>query len=256
MKVIVCCKAVPEGISKINLGKTNGKVEYESYSMIMNESDECALEEAVWMKKSLDAEITVVTVGGLISQEILYQALAKGADRVVRIDTGSTIAVNIPEILAKAVEKIGYDLVLTGTESSDNMAAQTGVLLAERLDLPHAFAVNEIEIDQGRNTLKATTELGQGLHEICELPLPAVLCVQSSIRAITVPSVMKLLQARKKQIESMSVESPAKNQDGETSGGLRMLEIFDPPRSECELIQGSIQEITTEFMRRINAVSG
>ena len=254
MRVIVCCKAVPEGISKIVLGKTNGKVEYESYSMIMNASDECALEEALWMKKSLGAEITVVTVGGLISQEILYQALAKGADRVVRIDAGSAVAVNIPEILAKAVEKIGYDLVLTGTESSDNMAAQTGILLAELLDLPHAFAVNEIEIDQGRNILKATTELGQGLHEICELPLPAVLCVQSSTRAITAPSVMKLLQARKKQIESMSLDSPEK--DGETSRGLRMLEIFDPPRSECEIIQGSIQEITAEFVRRIYAVSG
>lgn len=255
MRVIVCCKAVPEGISKIVLGKTNGKVEYESYSMIMNESDESALEEALWMKKSLGAEITVITVGGLMSQEILYQALAKGADSVIRIDAGSAM-VNIPEILAKAAEKVGYDLVLTGTESSDNMAAQTGILLAELLELPHAFAVNEIEIDQGRNLLKATTELGQGLHEICELPLPAVLCVQSSTRAITVPSVMKMLQARKKQIESMSLDSPEKNEDGETSRGLRMLEIFDPPRSECEIIQGSIQEITAEFIRRIHAVSG
>lgn len=253
MKVIVCCKAVPTGISKVTLEKTEGKVEYESYSMIMNESDECALEEALIIKEMFGAEIIVITVGGLKSQEILYQALAKGADRVIRIDSSSAQSPNISDILANAIGKMDYDLVLTGTESGDNMSAQTGVLLAERLNLPHAFAVSEVEIERERSMLKVTTELGQGVHAIIELALPAVLCVQSSTRAITIASVMKLLQARRKgRVESMTADSSGI----ETTCRLRIVEVFDPPNSECEIIPGSPLEIAGELIRRIYAVSG
>ena len=251
MKVIVCCKAVPEGITRISLGKTNGPIDYESYSMVINESDECALEEALFLKKTLGAEIIVITVGGLIVQEILFQALAKGADRVIRIDADTAGSADIAGVLAEAIAKMGCDLVLTGTESSDNMAAQTGVFLAERLHLPHAFAVNELEVLPERNFIKVSKELGQGVHEIMELPIPAVLCIQSSSRSITIPSVMKVLQARKRQVEALSPNSPGINRLG-----IQILEVFDPPHNACDLIQGSPPEIAGELLRRIYAFSG
>ena len=253
MRIVVCCKAVPAGLSNIRYDEAQDKIEYDSYAMIMNESDECALEEALRIKKDYGAEVIVLTVGGLTAQEILTQSLAKGADRVIRINAEST---GVSKILAHAIRLLDCDLVLTGVESSDGLSAQTGVAIAGKLSLPHAFVAVDLEYDQGQDAVKATSELGQGVHEVVELPLPALVCVQSTKLSINKPSVMKILQARKKPVESMTLESLGLGQEP-PSVGMKMISVFDPPPSgSCEIIQGnSPQEISTELIRRIYAVS-
>jgi electron transfer flavoprotein beta subunit len=255
MKILVCCKAVPEGISKIRLAETQGKVEYESYSLVMNESDEYALEEAVALKKEFGAEIKVITMGGLRSQAISHMALAKGADSAMRIDADFVNSSIISKVMAEAIKRMEYDLILTGVESSDNMSAQTGVSLAERLNLPYAFAVTKVEIVQEQSMVKVTKELGEGASEVLEIPLPAVLCVQSGIRPLVPVAVRKLLNARKVPVASITLDSLGINFDEETVSGLRMLEVFQPPRAGyCEIIEGSPQEIAGELKRRIDDV--
>lgn len=63
IKIVVCCKAVPEGIPNIRLVETESRVDYESYSLVMNESDECALEEALALKGEFGGEVIVLTMG-------------------------------------------------------------------------------------------------------------------------------------------------------------------------------------------------
>jgi electron transfer flavoprotein beta subunit len=255
MKIIACCKAVPEGISKVRLAETGGKVECESHSLVINESDEYALEEALALKKEFSAEIIVVTTGGLRSQAILHIARAKGADRVMRIDADFTDSAIVSKVMAEAIKRMEYDLILTGVESSDNMSAQTGVFLAERLNLPYAFAVTRVEIEQEQSMVKVTKELGEGLCEILEMPLPAVLCIQSGIRPVNRVSIRKLLNAQKEPVASIALDSLGIDWDEETISGLRMLEVFKPPQvGNCEMIEGNPEEIARQLKIRIENV--
>ena len=80
MKIVVCLKAVPEGVTKLQIAETGDRIDYESYSITINESDEYALEEALALKKQSGGEVIVITVGRLSAQSVLQIGLAKGAD--------------------------------------------------------------------------------------------------------------------------------------------------------------------------------
>jgi electron transfer flavoprotein beta subunit len=258
MKIIVCCKAVPDGISKVSWSETEGKIIYKSFSLVINESDEYALEEALQIKKLFGAEVTVVTVGSLKSQTILHQALAKGADKVIRIDTEfaeSAESSVFSKILAKAIEKMEYDLILTGSESSDNMSSKVGVSLAEMLKLPCVFAVNKIEMGQVTGAIKTIRDLGQGIQEVIETPTPAVLCIQTSAYPVSSVSIPRLQRARGEPVGCITQDSLRIDWDKENAKGLKILEVFKPQRvSSCEIIQGSPQEIAIELKRKIDRV--
>ncbi|WP_338448601.1 electron transfer flavoprotein subunit beta/FixA family protein [Niallia oryzisoli] len=250
MRVVVCCKAVPTWVDNLEYDEQNKKINYDGSALVMNESDEAALEEALFLKKEYGAEVIVLTVGGLTSQEMLYQSMAKGADRVIRVSSDQ--ADQAAEILAKAIQQLDCDLVLTGVESSDAMAAKTAMLLAEELQLPHAFVVTNIDYDEDQPIIKATSELGQGQYEVLGLPFPSLISVQSTTKPISQASVMKVLQARKKKVESMTLDSLGLNQDGNSSDAFRIVDLFDPPVNEaCEIIEGNLEEISTVLMRRI-----
>jgi electron transfer flavoprotein beta subunit len=255
MRVIVCCKAVPKGTSNIKLSETGGRVEYEADSLVMDESDACALEEALVLKKELGWDITVLTVGSLKSQEMLHVAIAKGAGKAVRIDADSGNSAIVARAMAEAIKQMEYNLVLTGVESSDNMAAQTGVSLAGRLGIPYAFAVTKIEIEQEKNLVKATKELGQGTSEILEITLPAVLCIEPGVRPVSYPLFTRLMQARRTPVSSLSLESLGITADTGTGNELKILAVFEPPRvRNCEMIAGTPAEAATILKRKFDDV--
>ncbi|WP_071394157.1 electron transfer flavoprotein subunit beta/FixA family protein [Bacillus tuaregi] len=250
MRIVVCCKAVPSWVDNLEYDEQEKKINYDSSALVMNESDEAALEEALFLKKEYGAEVIVLTVGGLTSQEMLYQSMAKGADRVIRVSSDQ--ADDAAEILAKAIQKLECDLVLTGVESSDSMTAKTAMLLAEELQLPHAFVVTHIEYDETQQIMKATSELGQGQYEVLGLSFPALISIQSTTKPITQASVMKVLQARKKKVESMTLDSLGLNQDNHSNQAFTIVDLFDPPVNDaCEIIEGDLDEISTVLMRRI-----
>ncbi|KAA9028599.1 electron transfer flavoprotein subunit beta/FixA family protein [Niallia endozanthoxylica] len=249
MRVVVCCKAVPTWVDNLEYDESNKKINYDGSALVMNESDEAAFEEALFLKKEYGAEVIVLTVGGLTSQEMLYQSLAKGADRVIRVSSDQSD--DVAEILAKAIGQLECDLVLTGVESSDAMTAKTAMLLAEELQLPHAFVVTNIEYDEDQQIMKATSELGQGQYEVLGLPFPSLISVQSTTRTISQASVMKVLQARKKKVESMTLDSLGLTEDKQ-SNAFTIVDLFDPPvNNSCEMLEGNIEEILTVLMRRI-----
>jgi electron transfer flavoprotein beta subunit len=251
MRIVVCCRAVPKGVSNIRFNETEGRVDYESDSRAMNDSDACALEEALALKKEAGGEITVIAMGNLKCQEMLHQALAKGADRAVRIDADVADSAMTSRALAEAIKPVGYDLVLTGVESSDTLSAQTGVALAERLGIPYAFAVTKVEIEQG--LIKATKELGQGVKEVLKMPLPALLCVESGVRPISYALLTKLMQARKVPVRSVALESLGINRDAEAAKGWKIVGVLVPVRAgACEMIEGKIPEIVRELKRKID----
>lgn len=257
LKIVVCCKPVPRGIKNVRLVEKKGVVECDSNSFLMNECDEYALDAALVWKKELGAEVTVLTVGGIRSQDILYIALAKGADKAIRIDSDVNDSGVMARVIAEALRGKGYDLILTGLESEDNMASQVGTSLAERLGLAYAFAVTKVQFGGDQRVVKVVAELGGGIQEELEVSLPAVLAIQSGIATLTYAALAKIMRARRTPLSSISLRELKLERDSLESMRPRTLEVFEPPKAGyAEMIEGSADQIAETFMSKVKHVLG
>lgn len=245
-KIVVCLKAVPEYVDKVSLVKGENKVKYESSGLFINESDEYALEQAVVLKKQYGSEISLITIGTLSSQNILYQGIAKGADRAIRVDAETIDPHITSKILTEVLKKMEYDLILTGVESRDYMASQVGVSLAVKLGIPFAYAVTNILTGEDQRKIKIIKELGGGLGQIMEISLPALLCIQSGAVPRTYTSTQKILKARSKPVETVQFDDPGKE------GEMKIVDIFLPKeKHKVEFIEGQPKEIATKILGKI-----
>lgn len=252
MKVVVCIKAVPEGVSSIRLIESNGTIGCEYLRLFTNECDEYALEEALTLKRQHGAEIAVLSIGGIRCQDILYMALAKGADSATRIDADFTDAQITAEIIAEAMKTMSYDLVLTGVEAADTMSAQVGVSVAEILGLPHVFAVTKVEVQPEERSIRVVKELGGGTSERLEVDLPALLCVQSGIQPLTYASLPKVMRARQQPMGCLQLADLGLSLEELDGRRLKIIRVFDPPRAEyAEIIEGTPTEVAGLLMERM-----
>jgi electron transfer flavoprotein beta subunit len=251
MKIVVCLKAVPGYVDTYRISESGDRIAYESPNIIFNESDEYALEEAMALKKPFGGEVIVMTVGPLTSQRVLFTGLAKNADRAIRVDADLGNAEMTSAALAGALKSVEFDLILTGVETSDNLAAEVGVRLAERLGIPGAYAVIEVAKGDISGSVKVTKEIGGGTMQVLEMPLPALLCIQSGIQPISYVPMRRVLQAQANQ--PVECFSPGKLALGERPGGeLKIVDIFPAKDTHrAEMIAGTPSEIARKIFRII-----
>jgi electron transfer flavoprotein beta subunit len=233
------------------------KIDCGSRTLTLNEIDEYALEQALVMKAEHGGLVTAITAGGLSSQDILYLAKAKGVDRVVRIAAEYSDPAIVSGILAKVIESLRFDLILTGVESSDNMAAQTGIRLAERLGLPFAYSVTAIDTHSNPGFLRVKKEMGGGISQVLDIHPPALLCVQSGIQPLKYTSPAKRIRARQEPLEVRPLESVDYDfSKAIQTGHPRFTRLFKPEITrQAEVIQGKPADIARVVIRKILEVS-
>jgi electron transfer flavoprotein beta subunit len=214
----------------------------------LNECDDYAVDEAVRLKKLLGGRVRAVTVGPLRASEILYQAVAKGADDSLRVDCDMDDPTVVAHLIAAVCSQGNFDLIVTGVESNDELASTVGPSVAALLNRPFATSVTRIEPAEGIRGLVVDKELGGGRVQRLMLPLPAVVSVQSGICRLTYAATAKVLQARRMPPRSLSPASlgvpvPAPP---------RMLDITTPKRErEPEMLTGQPQQVAEALMVRI-----
>src|SRR5438477_7325506 len=154
----------------------------EDVSYEVNEPDAYALEEALRQKEKHKGEVVVITSGPARAQQVLREALAKGADRAIHLEDNGFVgldALNTAKAFAAAIKDESFDLIFTGLQSDDYGYAQTGVILAELLGWPHATIIMQIEkADAG---IRVMREIVAGYFQFCNLYLLSVLKIQSRI---------------------------------------------------------------------------
>ncbi|RCN50355.1 electron transfer flavoprotein subunit beta [Ancylostoma caninum] len=236
MKVLVGVKRVIDYAVKVRVKPDKTGVVTENVQHSMNPFDEIALEEAVKMKeKKIAKEVVAISLGGPKSQEVLRNALAKGADKAIHIEAlflhHSIPDADIPKVeplhvakaFQKVVEKEKFDVVFLGKQAIDDDASQTAPLLAGLLDWPQALFASKVEkADEGH--LKVTREIDGGLDTI-KVKLPAVLSADLRLnepRYATLPNIMK---AKKKPLQKMT----AKDLGVDLTPQTKTLEVSDPP---------------------------
>jgi electron transfer flavoprotein beta subunit len=207
------------------------------------------------LKQACGGEVWVITVGGLRFQDVLYRALAKGADKGVRIESDADDSEVVAQLLTAFFVTQKFDLILTGVESSDNSSATTGVTVAEKLGLPHAMAVTKIELIDGKS-IRVLREIRAGAHVVMEIGLPALVSVQSGIQELTYVSLLRLMKARKMPVQSLAyVDLGLDPRKIAKARKIKVLEIFfRKGEKRTEILKGERILVAQQLMDKMKDV--
>jgi electron transfer flavoprotein beta subunit len=249
MKILVCIKQVPQKDEPLKLNEAGTWIR-EDVSYEVNEPDAYALEEGLRQKEKHGGEVVVVTAGPARSQQVLREALAKGADRAIHLedDRFATLdAANVARALAAAIEGESFDLVVTGLQSDDFGYAQTGVLLAEVLGWPHATII--IGIEKTESGLRLKRELEAGHFQYVDMSLPAVLTIQSGINKLRYATLIGIKQARLKPVRKVTWAEV----EGKLSKNQQQIERLYLPvkQKKTEMIEGTPAEVARKLVEQL-----
>jgi electron transfer flavoprotein beta subunit len=232
----------------------NGDIHFKDTDFYINEIDAYALEAALFLKNTYKAETIALSLGPLRTQEVLYFAIAKGIDQVLRIDRETSRPELIAGGLIPALKEIRPEIILVGAQSEDWMGGEVGIYLAQGLNMALAFAV--IEICELNDTgMRIKKEIGGGRKAEVTLKLPAVLCVQSGIQPLRYLSAMKRQKARNTPIKSW------KKLDVEDAGKIapsmmayELTEVSSPStEGHAEMITGDRTEKAKKLLEIISS---
>jgi electron transfer flavoprotein beta subunit len=205
MKILIAMKQVPVRDSRLRPDSTGRWIEESDLNFEINEPDAYALEEALQLKEKHGGEVVALCAGPARAQQSIREALAKGADRAIHIEEENlpTLdALGAARLLAAAAKPENPDLILTGLQSDDLGYGQTGVVMAELLGRPHSTIIMSVEV-AGTN-LRVKRELEDGWFQHIEMPLPAVLTIQSGINKLRYATLMGIKKARTKEIKRLT----------------------------------------------------
>ena len=205
MKIIVAIKQVPVRDSQLRVDSSGRWIQENDLSFEINEPDAYALEEALQLKEKHGGEVVALCAGPARASQTIREALAKGADRAIHIEEENLAALDtlgVARLLAKAAEAEKPDLILTGLQSDDLGYGQTGVVLAELLGLPHGTIIMQVEKQDGG--IRVKRELEDGWFQHVEMPLPAVLTIQSGINKLRYATLMGIKKAKTKEIKRLT----------------------------------------------------
>jgi electron transfer flavoprotein beta subunit len=210
----------------------------------LNEPDAYALEEALRLREKHGGEVVVCAAGPLRVQQVIREALARGADRALHVQSDALAAADaavIADALAAAMQPESFDLVLTGLQSDDQGHGQVGVVLAERLAVPHATIV--MDIDVRADGIRVKRELEGGWFQWVALPLPALLTIQSGINQLRYATLKGIMAAKKKEIRTVTPTGPIEP-------AVEIVSLSVPGKQkQTHLITGAPAQAATELVR-------
>ena len=258
MKILVCIKQVPD-TTEIKWTENN-TMQREGVESIINPYDVYALETALKIKKSMDAEITVLTMGPNQAEDILRKSLAIGCDNAILLSdkkfagadtyaTGKTIAAAIKSKLPD------FDLIICGQFAIDGDTAQTGPSIAAHLNFPQLTYVKElVDVDESSVTIKKETDYGS---QTVKMMLPGVLCVTKNKEVPRKFTIKGTIKAYNTDIETYSLLDTGltPKEVGISGSPTYVSKAFRPQRQkECEFFDYSNnpEEITNIIAEKLS----
>ncbi len=246
LNIVVCLKQIPNPDLQFQINPEGTDIKRDTLNYKTNGPDEYALEEAVRLKEKHGGRVVALTAGPKRAEQMLREALAKGADEAVRVaydDPAAFDAMKVARILAAAIKGIPHDLVLAGVQSDDYIDSLTGGFIAGTLGHPHASVVTKVEI--AGTSLTAHRELEGGDVQVVQLGMPAVLTVQFGIntpRYAPLPAIMKAARQPIKEIQPVAL-GVARWDDFATGYSFRVRRLSPPEaKGHAQMLTGSVPE--------------
>jgi electron transfer flavoprotein beta subunit len=249
MKIIVCIKQIPERDAQVRISSSGKWIEESDIQFAMNESDAYALEEALQLKEKNGGEVVVLSAGPERAGTTIREALAKGADRAIQVESDNLNqldALGVAQLLSAAAKQESPDLVLTGLQSDDLGYGQTGVIMAELMGLPHASLI--LNVEKSGNGITVKRELEEGWFQNIDLPLPAVLMIQSGGTKLRYATLMGIKKAKTKELRKLSASDL-----GQSASPAATLEKITQPQKQksTQIIPGSPKEAAATLVEKL-----
>lgn len=257
MRIVVPLKPVPDLVEEIDLNADRTGIDREYLTFVLGEWDAQALEEALLIKDAGGAE--VVTVGlahDLEIDQILYTALAKGADVAVKLTDAAGAVPPGPagiRIADRAALLAGYlaaqpaDLVISGVQAADDLDGQLPPTLAALLDLPHVSVAVSVEVDGSSVIVRQEFAAGR-LHEL-QVQMPAVIGVQSARQAPRYAPITRIRQAMQAGGLITCAVSPLPTRAGAVVRGMHRPEA----NHQAEMLTGSAGDVADQIVGLLRA---
>jgi electron transfer flavoprotein beta subunit len=205
MNIVVCVKYVPDAQADRRFASSDNTTDRAGVDGLLSELDEYAVEEALKLKEAGDGKVTVLTVGPDEATDAVRKALQMGADEGVHVVDDAihgSDSISTAKVLAAAIGKLEYDLVLTGMASTDGVMSVVPAMLSELLGVPQVTWASELTVTG--DTVKIRRD-GDTSTEYIEAGLPAVVSVTDQINEPRYPSFKGIMAAKKKPVQTWSL---------------------------------------------------
>ncbi len=246
MKIAVCIKQVVTREWQLRVAEGGTWIRDADASFELNEPDAYALEEALRLKEKHSGEVVVCSAGPARAAQVIREALARGADRAIHVESDALAtadAFTVASALADAVRDEKFDLILTGLQSDDQGFGQVGVVLAEKLGMPHATIIMEVQVSP--EGLRVKRELEGGWFQWVSLPLPALLTIQSGINQLRYATLKGIMAAKKKEIRKVAPAAASQPLQS-------ILRVSIPEKvKQTQMISGSAAEAAKQLVTKL-----
>jgi len=257
VNIIVCIKQVPD-TAEVRINPETNTLIREGVPSIINPYDLHAIEAALQIKEKTGAKVTAITMGPPQAEDALRDAIAMGADDVRLIsdrafagaDTWAT-----SYALYKAIEKLGYDIILCGKQAIDGDTAQVGPEVAEFLKIPHIAYIRKIE-DVSDKSIKVQRLMDDG-YDIVESPLPVLLTVVKELNTPRLPSLKGKMAAKKAVITKMDLNAIGAEPEnvGLKGSPTQVKNIFAPQsKVDKKILQGGMEEQVDALIKELRSL--
>ncbi len=259
MNILSYLQVIPDTVEDLVVASDGKSLDSEYLRFILNEPDDHALEQGLLLKEQHGGTLTVVAFDSTDVDDVLFGALAKGADsamKITGIEKGKIDSHSTARILQSILKNKSYDIILTGVQATDDLDGQVGAMLGAYLGLPYVGVVSGVTIDGTSVIVKK--EFPGGVLEEIRVQLPALLGIQSASQPPRYVPVARIRQAMKSgHIEEVRVTETPQTiepavgmtmQDGGTPQALSIQRMLKPETSgRAEMISGTPQEIAAKI---------
>ncbi len=254
MKIGVCLKQVPATDTRVRVNATGTGIVTDDVKFEINPYDEYALEQALRIKGTdASREVIVFTLGGAECEPRVRDALARGADRAVRVDDpaiAGSDALGVARVLAAALSSEGVNLALCGRQAIDGDSSAVPAMIAELLGWNQVTYADAFTVDGEAFT--AQRAAGGGVREVVAGNLPVVVSCDKGMnepRSATLPGIMKA-KAKKIDVKGLAALGVDAGAVGAGAAVLSQSNMGLPPgRPPGRTIGGSPTEAAAELVR-------
>lgn len=240
---------VPDVVEELEVSEDGKSVDTQWLRMIVSESDEHALEQALILKEKYGGRVTVLAPGGPDVDEVLYTALAKGADRAVKIAGEGPLrkATTLARRMRKAFQEFSGQpspemLILMGSQAIDDLEGEPAAYFSEMMGLPYVSVVTGVELVTA-GQVQVIKEFRGGWRGVFTMGLPAVIGIQSSEkppRYVPVAKVRSVMKSAKIESITISLE-----ESDETTYVERMYKRIQT--GQAKMLEGSPEEVAVQI---------
>ena len=205
MLVIVCVKQIPDPATPYKFEEgSNWLVRPED--QILDDTDRYGVEMGLQLAQASEGSVTLISMGPTGNAQGIRQALAMGADKAVLVDDTDlrgVDALTTAKVLAAAIKKEGFDLVIAGTESTDGYSGVVPQMIAEFLGAPALTYATSVETSDGSVVIHRQTTDG---YDVVEATMPAVVSVTAGVVEPRYPTFKGIMDAKKKPVDTITAK--------------------------------------------------